>query len=70
MSIHLAAAGLSRYLPWPVPAAEHVDCVTALHAAQRELLSLDAECGLALIVLTQVRARLATALTQAHSLPR
>jgi hypothetical protein len=70
MSIHLAAAGLSRHLPEPVQAAEHADCVTALHAAQRKLLSLDAEHGLPRLALTQVRAQVATALTQAHSQPR
>lgn len=70
MSIHLAAAGLFRYLPGPVQATEHVHCLTALRAAQRELRFLDAECGLPLIELAQVRTRLATALTQAESLPR
>lgn len=70
MSIHLASAGLSRYLPEPVQAADHAGCLTVLHAAQREPLSLDGEHGLARLDLTQVRDRMATALTQAQSLPR
>jgi hypothetical protein len=70
MSIHLAAAGLSWYLPGPVQATEHVDCLTARRAAQREPLSVDAECGFPLIVLPRVRARMATALSEAESLQR
>jgi hypothetical protein len=70
MSIHLAAAGLSRYLPEPVQTAEHADCLTALHAAQQELLSLDVEHGLSLVDFTLVRSRVGSALAEAESLPR
>ena len=70
MSIHLAAAGLSRYLPEPVPAAEHADCLTALHTAQQELLSLDVEHGLSHADYTPVWSRVGTALAVAESSPR
>ena len=54
MSIHLAAAGLSWYLPGPVPAAEDADCLTALLAAQRELLTLDDVDGLSRVDVTLI----------------
>lgn len=68
MSIHLAAASLSRYLPEPVPAADHADCLTALRAAQTELMLLQPDHHLPQPDLALIRTRLATALAEAQSL--
>jgi hypothetical protein len=72
-SVQLAAAGPSQCLPQPVPAADDADCLTALLAALRELLALDAvdaHDGLPRVDLTQLQPRLALVLAEAQSLPR
>lgn len=68
MSIHLAAAGLSMHLPEPVSAAKHLDCLTALRAAQTALTLLPPDHQLPQPDLALIRARLATALNEAQSL--
>ena len=68
MSIHLAAAGLSRHLPEPAPAASQPDCLNALTAAQAEIMLLGSDHQVPVADLTLIRTRLATALSQAQSL--
>jgi hypothetical protein len=68
MSIHLAAAGLSRHLPGPASAADHPDCLTALHAADTQLTHLPPSQHVPPPDLGLIRTRLATALSEAHSL--
>jgi hypothetical protein len=69
-SVQQADAGPSQCRPQPVPAADDADCLTALRAAMRELLALDAHDGLPRVDLTQVHPRLALVLAEAQSLPR
>jgi hypothetical protein len=68
MSIHLAAAGLSRHLPGPAGAADHPDCLTALSAADTQLTQLPPGHHVPPTDLALIRTRLATALSEAHSL--
>ena len=68
MSIHLAAAGLSRHLHEPAPAVSHADCLSALTAAQAEIMLRGADHQVPAVDLTLIRTRLATALSQAQSL--
>lgn len=68
MSIHLAAAGLSRHLPGPAGAADHPDCLTALHAADTQLTQLPPDHHVPPPELGLIRTRLATALSEAQSL--
>ena len=68
MSIHLAAAGLSRHLPGPAGAADHLDCLTALHAADTQLTHLPPGHHVPMRDLALIRTRLATALSEAQSL--
>jgi len=70
MSIHLAAAGLSRYLPGPALAADHPDCLTALRTAHGELTQLPPGHHLPLVDLALIRTRLATAVSEAQSLQK
>jgi hypothetical protein len=69
MSIHLAAAMLSVHLPEQVAPTSHPDCVTALRAAAAELHGAASNhVYIPLADLTQIQARLATALHEAQSL--
>ncbi len=68
MSIHLAAAGLSRHLSEPAGSAHHPDCLTALRAADTELPHLPPGQHVPLLDLAVIRTRLATALSEAQSL--
>ena len=69
LSIHLAAAGISMHLSCePVPFSAHHDCLSALQAAQAEMVQLPAGHRLPLDEFTLIRTRLATALIQARSL--
>lgn len=70
MSIHLAAAGLSRYLPRPSLAADHPDCLTALRTAGTELTQLPPGHHLPLVDLALIRTRLAAAVSEAQSLQK
>ena len=67
MSIHLAAAGLSRHLSEPAGSAHHPDCLTALRAADTELPHLPPGQHVPLLDLALIRNRLATALSEAQS---
>ena len=68
MSIHLAAAGLSSHLPGPAGAADHSDCLTALHAADTQLTQLPPGHHVPPPDLALIRIKLATALSEAQSL--
>lgn len=68
MSIHLAAAGLSRHLSQPAGSAHHPDCLTALRAADTELTHLPPGNDVPPFDLALIRTRLATALSEAQSL--
>lgn len=68
MSIHLAAAGLSRHLSGPAGAADHPDCLTALHAAETQLAQLPPGHYVSPPELGLIRTRLATALSEVRSL--
>ena len=68
LSIHLAAAGISMHLEQePIPSTDHHDCLSALQAAQAEMLHLPAG-RLPLDDLTLIRTCLADALDEARSL--
>lgn len=67
MSIHLAAAGLSRHLPEAARAAHHRECLTALRAADTELTHLPPGNHVPPFDLALIRNRLATALSEAQS---
>lgn len=68
ISIHLAAAGLSIHLPGPEPATSQPDCLSALTAAQAQIMLLGPDHQVPAAELAQIRTRLATALSQAQSL--
>jgi hypothetical protein len=68
MSIHLAAACLSRHLPGPPGAADHPDCLSALQAADTQLTHLPSSHHVPPPDLALIRTRLASALSEAQSL--
>lgn len=68
VSIYLAAAGIDRHLPEAALTTEHPDCLTALRAAQAELLQLPEPHQVPIDELALIRTNLADALTETRAL--